>query len=130
MSDDEKFTIPEDLEEWIGLRKSEYLSVLIENMGEGDFGFEEFHLFDHRIQGTVDSPDRSFEETRDGNIVRTFIRTYSDKKMYHQVVVGAVYQDRKNKSEVLLPIITFVTRSEGVVAKFSVGNPVTRPTLN
>ena len=130
MSDDDKYSIPEELEEWIGLKKSEYLSMLIENMAPEDFGFEEFHLFDDKIQETVEHPDRSYEETKDGYSVQTFVRTYSDAKMIHHVIIGCMYQDKKNQVEVFLPILTFVTRSEDVVGKFSVGRPMARPTLN
>jgi hypothetical protein len=130
VSDDDKFSIPDELEAWIGLKKSEYLSLLIENQQPGDFGFEEYHLFDHKIQGTVETPDRSFEEIIDGNVVQTFVRTYSDSKMFHQVVVGTPYVDKKKELEIFLPILCFVTRSEDLVGKFSVGRPKSRPTLN
>lgn len=130
MSEDNKFDIPEELESWIGLKKSEYLSQLIENLKEDDFGFEEFHLFDHKLQETVEYPDRSFEEVKDGYPVQTFIRTYSDTRMYHQVVIGTVYIDKKNELEIFLPILTFVTRAEEMVSLFSVGTPRSRPTLN
>lgn len=130
MSDDEKFTIPEDLEEWIGLKKSEYLSTLISNAEENDFGFEEYHLFDQKIPETVEHPDRSFEETVDGYQLQTFIRTYSDSKMYHHVVIGAHHVDKKHELEAFLPILSFVTRSEKIVGIFSVGKAKTRPTLN
>ncbi len=130
MSDDDKFSIPEELESWIGLKKSEYLSLLIENQQEADFGFEEYHLFDHKIQETVETPDRSFEELVDGYLVQTFIRTYSDAKMFHHVVIGSTYVDKKNELEIFIPILTFVTRSEELVGKFSVGKPKSRPTLN
>lgn len=130
MSDDDKYAIPDELEEWIGLKKSEYLSLLIENMAPEDFGFEEFHQFDDKIQETVEHPDRSYEETKDGYSVQTFVRTYSDTRMIHHVIIGCMYQDKKNQVEVFLPILTFVTRSEDVVGKFSVGRPMARPTLN
>lgn len=130
MSEDDKFSIPEELESWIGLKKSEYLSLLIENLQEDDFGFEEFHLFDHKLQQTVESPDRSYEEMKDGHQIQTYVRTYSDSKMYHQVVIGTVYVDQKKELEIFLPILTFVTRSEDLVGKFSVGRPKSRPTLN
>jgi hypothetical protein len=130
VSEDDKFSIPDELESWIGLKKSEYLSLLIENLPEGDFGFEEYHLFDDKIQGTVETPDRSYEEVKDGNPVETFVRTYSDSKMFHHVVIGTTYIDRKNELEIFLPILTFVTRSEELVGLFSVGRSKSRPTLN
>jgi hypothetical protein len=130
VSEDDKFSIPEVLEEWVGLKKSEYLSRLIENLAEGDFGFEEFHQFDHKLQETVEHPDRSYEETIDGYTVQTYVRTYSDEKMFHQIVIGTVYEDKKNEVEVFLPILTFVTRSEELAGLFCVGSPKTRPTLN
>ena len=130
MSDDDKFTIPEEVEEWIGLKKSEYLSLLIENSEQGDFGFEEYHLFDHKIPDTVETPDRSFEDTVDGYPLQTFIRTYSDTKMFHHVVVGTHYVDKKNELEAFLPILSFVTRSEKLVGIFSVGKAKARPTMN
>ncbi|MFL5784844.1 MAG: hypothetical protein ACJ76H_09560 [Bacteriovoracaceae bacterium] len=130
MSEEEKYSIPDEVEEWIGLKKSEYLSKLIENVKEGDFGFEEYHLFDHKIQETVEHPDRSFEENDDSYVIQTFVRTYSDEKMFHHVVVGSTYVDKKNEVEVFLLILSFVTRSENVVGIFSVGAPRARPTLN
>ena len=130
MSDDEKYSIPEEVEEWIGLKKSEYLSKLIENVKDGDFGFEEYHLFDHKIQETVEHPDRSYEESEGSYLIQTFIRTYSDEKMFHHVVLGSTYVDKKNEVEVFLPILSFVTRSEEVVGVFSVGSQKARPTLN
>lgn len=130
MSDEDNYAIPDEVEEWIGLQKSEYLSLLIENMSEGDYGFEEFHLFDDKIEETVKHPDRSYQENKDGYSVQTYVRTYSDVKMFHHIVVGCMYLDKKNKVEVFLPILSFVTRSVDVVGKFSVGRPMARPTLN
>ncbi len=130
MSEDDDFTIPEDLESWIGLKKSEYLSLLVENQKDDDFGFEEFHLFDDKIQQTVVTPDRSFEEVVDGNPIQTFIRTYSDAKMFHHVVIGTLYVDMKKELEIFCPILTFVTRSEDLVRLFSRGRLKSRPTLN
>ncbi len=130
MSDDEKFNIPDEVHEWLGLKKSEYLSKLIENQLTDDFGFEEFHLFDHKIQETVEFPDRSFEEILDGYPVRTYFKTYSDSKMIHHVVIGTIYEDKENKVEVFIPILTFVTRKEELLGIFSVGKAVTKPTLN
>lgn len=124
MSEDEKFSVPEELEEWIGLKKSEYLSVLIEKMAPDDFGFEDFHLFDLRIPLTIEKAERSYEDTVDGNALLTFVRTYSDEKMFHHVVVGTLHRD------VFLPIISFVTRSESVVGMFSRGQVRTRPVMN
>lgn len=130
MSEDEKYSIPDEVEDWIGLQKSEYLSLLIENMKEGDFGFEDFHLYDERMQETVEYPDRSYQDIKDGYSVHTYVRTYSDVKMFHHVVVGCMYSDKKNQQTVFLPILSFVTRSEDVVGRFSVGRPMARPTLN
>jgi hypothetical protein len=130
VSDDEKFIIPEELEEWIGLKKSEYLSVLIQNMIPEDFGFEDFHLYDEKLPDTVESPDRSFVDTVDGHLLQTFVRTYSDEKMFHHVVIGTTHVDKKNELEAFLPIISFVTRSEEVVGIFSVGRCLQKPTMN
>ncbi|MES2525983.1 MAG: hypothetical protein V4598_02815 [Bdellovibrionota bacterium] len=130
MSDEDKFSIPDEVEEWIGLKKSEYLSKLIENSKSGDFGFEEYHLFDNKMQETVEVPDRSFEEQQDGLMVQTYIKTYSDTKMFHHVVIGTMYTDRKNKSDIFLPILSFVTRFEEIVGVFSVGTQKGRPQLH
>ncbi len=130
MIDDDKFNIPDEVLEWLGLKKSEYLSKLIENQTSDDFGFEEFHLFDHKIQETVEFPERSFEETQDSYLIRTYFKTYSDAKMIHHVVIGTIYADKENKVEVFLPILTFVTRKEELLEIFSVGTPMAKPTLN
>ncbi len=130
MSEEDEFSIPDNVEEWIGLKKSEYLSKLIENGRPGDFGFEEYHLFDHKMQETIEAPHRSFEEVQDGLMVQTYIKTYSDSKMFHHIVIGTMYSDRKNKGEIFLPILSFVTRFEELVGIFCVGTPKGRPQLH
>ena len=130
MSEEDEFLIPDNVEEWIGLKKSEYLSKLIENGRPEDFGFEEYHLFDHKMQETIEAPHRSFEEVQDGLMVQTYIKTYSDSKMFHHIVIGTMYSDRKNKGEIFLPILSFVTRFEELVGIFCVGTPKGRPQMH
>jgi hypothetical protein len=126
----EDFAIPEDVAEWIGLKKSEYLSKLIGLLGEDDFGFEEFHLFDDKIPETIESPDRAYEEVQDGYRVRTFVKSYSGKTPFHQIVLGVLVNDDELNASVFIPILSFISRKDNVVKEFSVGEVVTRQTLN
>ena len=43
----------EEFLEWVGLKKSEYLSWLITELDSSDLGFESFHKFDHLIGSTL-----------------------------------------------------------------------------
>jgi hypothetical protein len=126
----EDFYIPEEVAEWVSLKKSEYLSKLIQIQGAGDIGFEEFHLYDRLIGGTIESPDKAFESSEDQEIIRTYVKSYSERFNYHQVVVGVVLDDKERKANVFIPIITFVTKNVDVVKEFCVGEVITRPTLN
>lgn len=130
MEKKEDFLIPEETAEWIGLKKSEYLSKLIEKQPAGDIGFEQFHLFDDYIPGTIENPDKAFESEEDNQVVRTYVRSYSEKGSFHQVVLGVVIDDKKNQANVFVPIITFVSKKDELVREFCVGEVITRPTLN
>lgn len=122
------YVISEELEEWIGLKKSELLSDLILKMTPDDFGFEEFHKFDHLVPGTIEAPDKVFESSADGQILRTYVRSYDEKGRVHQVVKG-VFLDEKDAS-VFIPILIFISRKDELVKEFAVGQVITRPTLN
>ena len=124
------FFIPEDMAEWIGLKKSEYLSRLIQNQPRGDFKFEEFHLFDVHIPSTIENPDKAFEFKEDEHTQRTYLRTYNDKVIFHQIVVGVLVDDKQNKASVFVPIICFVTKDDRLVAEFTRGEVISRPVLN
>lgn len=124
------FYIPEEIAEWIGLKKSQYLSELIQKQGPDDIGFEEFHLFDRLVGETIEQPDKAFEREEDQNILRIYVKSYSEKFNFHQVVVGVVLDDKTSKANVYIPIISFVTKNVELVKEFSVGDVITRPTLN
>lgn len=130
MEKKEDFYIPEELVEWVSLKKSEYLSRLIEKQGPDDIGFEEFHLFDSYIPGTIEGPDKAFETEEDQQKVRIYVKSFSDKFNFHQVVIGVVMDDKASKSNVFIPIISFVSKNVELVKEFCVGEVITRPTLN
>lgn len=130
MGPKEEFYLTEEAAEWIGLKKSESLSRLIMQMQEDDFGFEEFHRFDHLIPGTLEKPDRSYQNAGDTFRMLVFVKTYFEGETFHQVVVAASLPDQNSKAEVLVPVLTFITRKEDVVKQWTTGEPLARPTLS
>lgn len=119
------FYLPEDVLEWISLKKSEYLSVLIEKVKSSDFGFEEFQRFDYLIPGTIEVPDSIYEKEEDSYLVRTYIRSYQEDLFFHQLVIGLIILDQENVP-VFVPIITFVTKDSELVRNFSFGHLVNK----
>ena len=130
MEKKDDYLISEEIAEWIGLKKSEYLSKLIENMESDDFGFERFHEFNHLVSGTIENPDKALEGEVDNQKMRTYIRTYDQGEVFHQVVLGTVIDDKKASAEIFIPILVFVSRKDELVRMFSVGKIFSRPTLN
>lgn len=124
---DEFYLSEEDLE-WLSLKKSEYLSKLIEHMKEYDIQFEDYLNFEQHIPLTLSLPDWSTETIEDKQKIKTFCRTFVDPEVFHQMVIGALIPDQ-DKNDVFVPIISFVTRSEGLIKLFSDGK-ISRPTLN
>lgn len=122
------FYLPEDIIEWLGLKKSEYLSRLIVNIEPDDFQFEEYLRFDEFLPETLALPDWSIETLEDGHRVKTFCRTFGNPEVFHQVVIGALIPDQE-KNDVFIPILSFVTRTESLIKFFSAGK-MSRPTLN
>ena len=130
MEKKDEYLIPEEIAEWLGLKKSEYLSKLIENLAADDFGFERFHEFNHLVGGTIESPDKALEKFEDGQKVRVYVRTYQEKDFFHQIVIGVVIDDQKTSSEVFVPILVFVSRKDELIRLFSEGKQIQGPTLN
>lgn len=125
------FYLPEAVMEWIGLKKSQYLSDLIQNLDSKDFNFEEFHEYDSFIPETIEKPDSIYEISDEEYPIRTFIKSHLETKgVFSQVVVGAIVASENEGSEVFVPILTFVTRSEKLLKVFSAGDLKSRPTLN
>ncbi|MBA2403414.1 MAG: hypothetical protein H0V66_01475 [Bdellovibrionales bacterium] len=122
------FYLPEETLEWLSLKKSEYLSKLIENIEPDDFQFEEYLRFEDFIAATLSLPDWSVETLEDNQKIKTFCRTFGQPEVFHQMVIGALIPDQE-KNEVYVPIISFVTRKESLVKIFSAGK-LSRPTLN
>ena len=126
--DMDEFYLPEELAEWVGLKKSEYLSRLIENVSPQDFPFEEYHRFEDLIMGTLSTPDWSVEILEDNQKVKTFCKLYLEPERFHQVVIGVLISDQ-NDQDVFVPILSFVTRDESLMKIFS-GGKIVRPILN
>lgn len=130
MDHKEEFFLPEEAVEWIGLKKSELLSQLIENSPVGDFGFEEIQQFDHLIPSTIQEPDRAYLKNNEDYQLRTYVRTYQQMEQFHQVVIGGVFPDKNGQEEVFVPILIFISRKEEVVQIFAVGENLVRQVLN
>lgn len=124
----DEFYLPEDVVEWLSLKKSEYLSRLIENMEQGDIPFEEYHRFEELIPATISLPDWNVESIEDNFRIKTYCRGYSDPEVYNQIVIGAIMADQ-GKNDVFVPIISFVTKFEKLIKLFS-GGKIQRPLLN
>lgn len=124
----DEFYLPEELVEWLGLKKSEYLSRLIENMEPDDFQFHEYPQFEEFIPVTLGTPDWSSESVEDGQKIKTYCRSFNDGRFFHQVVVGVLVSDQ-NQADVFVPIISLVTKKDQLVRVFSAGK-MNRPTLN
>lgn len=124
----ENFEVPEEVAEWIGLKKSEYLSLLIGQIRPDDFSFEKYHLFDHLIPETIDRPDKIIENSKEDYPIRVYIKTYPGRENFHQVVLGMMLEDEKSK--VFIPILVFVTKFDELIKEFGQGQVISGPLLN
>jgi hypothetical protein len=118
------FYLPDDVIEWLSLKKSEYLSRLIEYSAPGDFEFHQYMEFDELIPNTLSMPDYVHDSEEDGHRLKSFVKTYQEKGVFQQVVVGALLPDQ-NKQDVFIPILALITRRDEVVRLFV---PVTQGT--
>jgi hypothetical protein len=126
----EDFFIPEDIVEWIGLKKSELLSQLILEQRPGDISFEEFHLFDRFVPSTIENPDRTYQKNDEDQRIRTYLKSYDVESLFHQVVIGVLVEDRSTGSDVFVPIISFVSRDSELIRNFTMGDVLLKPVLN
>jgi hypothetical protein len=126
----EEFFISEEVAEWIGLKKSEYLSRLILKQSQDDIKFEDFHIYDSYIPDSIESPDSIFERIVDQQIIRTYIKSYVKDQEFHQVVIGVILEDKKHNSQIMVPILSFVSINIEVIKEFMEGEKVLSPKLN
>lgn len=126
----DEFYLPEEIIEWIGLKKSEYLSKLLSSQSPNDIGFEEYLRYDKTIPETLENPDQSFESKSDGYVIRTYTKSYLEGEGFHQVVIGGLFPDKEKNSEVFVPILSFVTKFQETMKLFSEGDVLQRPTMN
>lgn len=123
------FYLPEEIVEWLGRKKSEFLSELICNVESDDFRIEEYQAFEQFIPETLSSPELVFESTEDKILLKTFIKSFSGPQFFQQIVVGAMIPDQ-NGDEVFVPILTFVSRKQGLIKVFCKGSASIKPILN
>lgn len=113
-ADDGDFS--EEFLEWIGLKKSEYLSWLITNLETHDFGFESFHQFDHLIGGTLERPDEIWYSKSEDFPLQFFHKSYPREDLTQVVVLAS-----EESKEEGVPILSIVTRSEKIASFFKQG---------
>lgn len=129
MEKQDDFYLSEEAMEWIGLKKSEYLSKIIENQAPDDFGFEDFHRFDHLVGSTLENPDEIWESS-DTYPVHVYARTYEQDVQFHHILIGALFPNDEKKKLMLVPILSFVTKTSELARLFCTGDRKKRPTLN
>jgi len=109
----------EDIE-WMGLKKSEYLSLLIQNQTSDDYSFADFHLYDHLIPQTLKEPEWVSSVRENKYILKMFCKSHHGEKNLYQVVIGFVAEE-KIDDEVFVPILTFVTKDVSLAEQFKSG---------
>lgn len=119
--------LPEEIMEWVGLKKSEYLSILIQNHRPIDIPIEEFHEFNGLVEGTIRKPDKLYFEEIDGYRVNTYVRAY-DKGT--QIVIGALFDEVKENSEIFVPILSLMSNDNDLIKIFTQGQAGNLPILN
>lgn len=107
----DEFFLPEELVEWIGLKKSELLSELILARPEGDLPIESFHEYDQFIPTTLSKPDWSEEILEDGQRIKFFCCHHQATDAFYQLVIGVLIEDQHGQ-DVYVPILTLVTKFE------------------
>lgn len=123
------FYLPEEIIEWLGRKKSEFLSELICNSEADDFGIEEYQAFEQFIPETLSSPELVFENEEEKILIKTFVKSFSTPKFFQQIIIGANIPDQ-NGEDVFVPILSFVTRKQNLIKIFCKGPASIRPTLN
>lgn len=106
----------EEFMEWVGLKKSEYLSWLITELDTSDFGFESFHKFDHLIGSTLERPDEIWYSKSEDYPLRFFHKTFPRDDLIQIVVLAS--EDSKST---VIPILSVVTKFPKIASYFKQG---------
>lgn len=112
--------LSEDVIEWMEQKKSEYLSLLIQNQGADDISFADFHQYDHLISDTLTQPDWVSSVRDQKQIVKMYCKEHLKKDNIFQVVIGFIAEEKVD-NEVFVPILSFVTKEHSLAEQFKSG---------
>ena len=126
----DEFYLTEELAEWVALKKSQYLSKLIENSIPGEIGVEEYHKYEYYIPETIQESDRTLERIEDDQKIRTYIKSFMERGGFHQVVIAAIFSDQKSGNDVFVPILVFVSRGPELVQALCEGHVTNKQNLS
>ena len=114
----------EEFLEWVGLKKSEYLSWLIAELGPDDFGFDSFHKFDHLVPSTLERADEIWHlKTED------FPLSFYHKSHPREGLIQIVILATEKKSAQGVPILSVVTKESKIASFFKQGQRSEGPLL-
>jgi hypothetical protein len=116
MKETDEGDFSEEFLEWVGLKKSEYLSWLITELGSDDFGFETFHKYDHLIASTLERPDEIWYSKAEDFPLQFYHKFYSQENLI-QIVVMAMEKNRPQG----IPILSVVTKFQKIASFFKQG---------
>ncbi len=125
----EQFVLPQEILDEIAVRKNECFAQMLVHRKETDISFETFPLYEQFIKKTLDDPDEIYEEIVDGYTIHTMFKTnFYENKAFSHYVIGMKVMN--GKEEVLLPIFSFPTIDEELLAIYNQGKRIFKKAIN
>jgi hypothetical protein len=126
----EDFFIDADTYENIKRKRSTFLAELVELRSETDIPMEEFYLYEHCLNKTLEKPDEifCFKDKEDDDIL-VYIRSFEqDQISYFYLILCFQIEDQKGEEEkVLMPIISFPSLDGALYQQYKKGEQLAGP---
>lgn len=109
----DEFYLPDEIIEWVGLKKGELLAWVLENRDEADIPFEEYEDFTEMVPEALQNADETWLQNWEGNKIQIQLKMFEEEQVYWLMVISLkvpVVNEQEIENDVLVPILIVPTK--------------------
>lgn len=123
----DEFYLPDDVLEWVGLKKGELLAWVLENRDDGDIPFEEYEDFTEKVPEALQHADETWLQSWEGHQVQIQLKMFEEDQVHWLLVISLkapVINEQEIENDVLVPILIVPTKYTSWLKKWLSGEKV------
>ena len=120
----DEFFLPDEIIEWVGLKKGELLAWVLENRDDEDISFEDYEDFTEKVPEALQNADETWLQKWDGYQIQIQLKMFEEEQIYWLMVVSLkapVVNEQEIQNDVLVPILIVPTKYTSWLKKWRSG---------